>query len=150
MSVGCVFVSVLGPPGDHEPASSALVWTVQFGRLPLFSVLLEATPVLNCSCASQNYVCSFWTNPPNTSSSEHHFTCLCQLLALAQWHCASVCPVSMVWFTSAAWQSLHPMSRFHSDWLFLLTCSQNYWERLSLNSWLYRLGPGHQWQSVLD
>ncbi len=65
---------------------------VEFQRFPLFSVLFEGITVPNCSCESPKSVYSLWTNPPNTSCSDHYSPVICQLLVLALWHHGSVAP----------------------------------------------------------
>lgn len=129
----CQLLVCLGPSGDHETASSALMWIIEFHRFPLFSVLLEGTTEPNCSYASPNSACSLWSNPPNASSSDHYFTSLCQLLALAQGHHASVpCFYGLVHFSCLAvaisrhqQQHIHLTSGLQLDWLFWVTFSQN-------------------------
>jgi len=83
-----------------------------------FSVLLEATALVHLRT-----VYSLWTDPPNTSSSEHHFTCLCQLLALVQWHCASVpCFHGLVYFSSLVVTISH-----HIPWVDFTLTSCFWW-----------------------
>ncbi len=111
-------------------------WMVEFQRFPLFSVLFEGITVPNCSCESPKSVYSLWTNPPNTSCSDHYSPVICQLLALALWHHASVpCFHGLVHFSCLAGScnisspTTHDPTRgLRSDWLFWVTFSQNHWK----------------------